>query len=104
MLHGLISYPGLTMNQVPTTRFLFSHKNLDRQTSLFPEPLCLPSETFNLSSLDPQDQPRVLRTGLRIRGNMSNPRPLEEVGWVQFGGEGWEHLDREKVRSLMLQR
>lgn len=29
--------------------------------------------------LNPQDQSRVLRTGLRIRGDMSNPRPLEEV-------------------------
>ena len=41
------------MNQVPTTGILLSLKNPNRQPSLSPEPLCLPLETFNLSSLVP---------------------------------------------------
>lgn len=80
MLHGLISYPGLTMNQVPTTRFLFSHKNLDRQTSLFPEPLCLPSETFKLSSLDPSGSAKS------AENRTENQRKHEQSS--AFGGGG----------------
>ena len=53
-LHEMSSLaPSLNMNQVPTPGILFSLKNPNRQPSLSPEPLSLPLETFNLSSLVP---------------------------------------------------
>ena len=42
--------------------------------------------------MNPQGQPRLQRTRLRISGAMSNPQPLEEVSWVWVGEKGREPL------------
>jgi hypothetical protein len=77
ILHGLSSLAQvLPHSKSPPPAFYSISKNPDRQTNL------PPLGTFNLSFLDPQDQKRGPKAILKINGEMSNPRPLEEVGCV----------------------
>lgn len=57
-------------------------QKLDRQTSLFPEPLCLPLETFKLSSFDPPGSAKSAES------RTENQRKHEQSSAFEGGGLG----------------